>query len=366
MNDEAGAIVRLDGITKSFGATKAVADLDLSIAEGQFVTLLGPSGCGKSTTLRLLGGFEVPDRGRILLDGSDVTRVPPNKRNVNMVFQDYALFPHMTVHRNVAFGLELQGRNRRQIDERVESLLDFLQLSEHARRMPDQLSGGQRQRAALARALAPDPKVLLLDEPLGALDAKLRSQVQVELKSIQRSTGKTFIFVTHDQEEALTMSDRIVVMNEGRIEQDGTPEELYHQPLSRFVAGFIGETNFIDCTVKGRDGDEIVLDWHGAELRATGAGRTVAVGTRVEAAVRPENILCQSYRPDTAPSTTNVLEGRVIRRVFKGNRTTIDIALPDRGDATLQASVDPFILDRIDDDRIWIGWNAARMAVLKT
>ena len=208
-------IVRLDGISKRFGETVALKSMELDIAAGEFVTLLGPSGCGKSTTLRILGGFETPDTGRVILEGDDVTHMPPNRRNVNMVFQDYALFPHMNVRQNMAFGLEVKGIGRRDIERRLDELMTFLELNEFGDRYPGQLSGGQRQRVALARALAPDPALLLLDEPLGALDAKLRGQVQKELKSIQRRTGKTFLFVTHDQDEALTMSDRIVLLNEG-------------------------------------------------------------------------------------------------------------------------------------------------------
>ncbi|MBT8416835.1 MAG: ABC transporter ATP-binding protein, partial [Silicimonas sp.] len=210
MTDSSHPLVRIDGITKTFGKAVALENLSLDIAAGEFVTFLGPSGCGKSTTLRVLGGFERPDTGRVLLNGEDVTRLPPEKRNVNMVFQDYALFPHMTVRQNIGFGLELKGLDRASIKKRRDEIMEFLELMPFGDRYPAQLSGGQRQRVALARALAPDPALLLLDEPLGALDAKLRGQVQEELKSIQRRTGKTFFFVTHDQEEALTMSDRIV------------------------------------------------------------------------------------------------------------------------------------------------------------
>ncbi len=229
-------VVHFDNVTKRYGSAVAVDALDLRIEAGKFVTLLGPSGCGKSTTLRLLGGFETPDSGRVMLAGRDVTHLPPNRRDVNIVFQDYALFPHMNVARNIAFGPELQGKSQREIEVRVAELLHLVQLEDYADRMPAQLSGGQRQRIALMRALAPDPRMLLLDEPLSALDAKLRQQMQIELKSIQERTGKTFLFVTHDQEEALTMSDVIVVMNEGRIEQIGEPKTLYNapgQPLRR-------------------------------------------------------------------------------------------------------------------------------------
>ena len=353
-------IVRLDGVTKTFGGTAAVDALDLAVDAGQFVTLLGPSGCGKSTTLRLLGGFETPDRGRIVLDGRDVTRIPPERRDVNMVFQDYALFPHMTVGQNVAFGLELKGLTRNETAARVDALLQFLQLDTFAERRPERLSGGQRQRVALARALAPDPKLLLLDEPLAALDAKLRGQVQVELKSIQRRTGKTFVFVTHDQDEALTMSDRIVVMNKGAIEQDGTPEDLYHRPVSRFVADFIGETNFFACEVVGSEGDHLVLDWHGLKLRAAAGKRHPPPGAAVEAALRPESVTCSPARPDLA----NVFQARVLTRLFKGSRTVVDFEIDAAQGQTIRAALDQGAIERLDGDRAWIGWKHERMAVL--
>ena len=356
------AIVRIDAVSKRFGQVLAVDNLDLAIAPGQFLTLLGPSGCGKSTTLRLLGGFETPDSGRILLGGEDVTRTPPNRRDVNMVFQDYALFPHMTVARNVAFGLELKGHSRQQIAERSRELFEFLQLGDLGNRRPEQLSGGQRQRAALARALAPDPKVLLLDEPLGALDAKLRAQVQVELKSIQQRTGKTFIFVTHDQEEALTMSDRIVVMSEGRVMQNGSPEELYYHPRNRFVADFVGETNLLDCTVRGVSGDMVVLDWLDNILHA-GPQRPLpplSPGQRVEVALRPESLQCFAERPELP----NAVAGRITGRVFRGSRLSVTVAVGE-GNTTLKASLDPFLGDHVAGEELWLGWQPERLAVLR-
>jgi spermidine/putrescine transport system ATP-binding protein len=353
-------IVRLDRVTKRFGSVEAVKDLDVGIDRGQFVTLLGPSGCGKSTTLRMIGGFEAPTEGRIFIAGQDVTRLPPNKRDVNMVFQDYALFPHMSVRGNIAFGLELKGLGRGAIDARIRELLDFLQLQTFEDRMPDQLSGGQRQRVALARALAPDPKVLLLDEPLGALDAKLRRQLQLELKAIQRRTGKTFVFVTHDQEEALTMSDRVVVMNTGRIEQDGSPSELYRHPRSRFVADFIGETNILHCRVAGREGDALVLEWNGLTVRAADPGAGLSPGATVDAALRPESIVCTSGRSELP----NAFPVRIVNRVFRGNRVSIEAAVATGGE-TLEASIDPYHLDEVADDQIWVGWHPERMTVLR-
>jgi spermidine/putrescine transport system ATP-binding protein len=356
------AIVTLDRITKRFGEVTAIDCLDMEIMAGEFITFLGPSGCGKSTTLRILGGFEKPDQGRVIVDGEDVTKLPPNRRDVNMVFQDYALFPHMTVAQNIAFGLELKGRTRGEIDRRMGELLDFLHLEGLTQRTPDQLSGGQRQRVALARALAPDPKLLLLDEPLGALDAKLRGQVQVELKDIQKRTGKTFFFVTHDQEEALTMSDRIVVMNAGRVEQDGTPEDLYFRPRSRFVAEFIGETNLIRGTVAGRDNGTIVIDWNGLEVRgAAGEGGVPAAGAPVTAALRLESVTCHAEKP----AGHNAIAGRVVHRLFKGSRTALDIRVGEREDAVLKAYMDATDAARLGQEQLWVSWDASRLSVLR-
>jgi spermidine/putrescine transport system ATP-binding protein len=359
MSHDAQTIVHIQNMTKKFGSVAAVDDLDLKIRAGEFVTFLGPSGCGKTTTLRVLGGFEMPTEGRVVLDGADVTRLPPNRRDVNMVFQDYALFPHMTVGQNIAFGLELKGRNKAEIDARTQELLDFLQLGGFRDRTPDQLSGGQRQRVALARSLAPDPKLLLLDEPLGALDAKLRGQVQVELKDIQKRTGKTFVFVTHDQEEALTMSDRIVVMNRGKVEQDGTPEDLYFRPRSRFVAEFIGETNLIRGTVRGIDGGSVLIDWNGIEVRGAAHGDNPVQGSEVTGSLRLENVACHPQKP----AAENAIEGRIVNRLFKGSRTSVDIRVGEG--ALLKAYLEPEAAARVQDDRLWVNWDANHLAVLK-
>ncbi|MEM8856125.1 MAG: ABC transporter ATP-binding protein [Pseudomonadota bacterium] len=349
------AVVHLQSITKRFGRTVAVDALDLAIGRGEFVTFLGPSGCGKSTTLRMLGGFETPDEGRILLDGADVTRQPPNRRNVNMVFQDYALFPHMSVRKNVAFGLELKGLSRSAIDAKVVELLAFLQLEALADRQPDQLSGGQRQRVALARALAPDPKLLLLDEPLGALDAKLRGQLQVELKDIQRRTGKTFLFVTHDQDEALTMSDRIVVMNEGRVEQDGTPEDLYMRPQTRFVAEFIGETNLITGTVQHAEGGVLSLDWGGRSIKGITAGPAPAAGAAMTGSLRLEHVSVHAADPGVES-----LPARLTSRIFKGSRTLVDVTVEGGEQATLSAYL-PAETAIEEGAAVWVTWEPQRL-----
>jgi spermidine/putrescine ABC transporter ATP-binding subunit len=278
------AMLRTQGISKSFGAVRAVDGIDLSIAGNEFFALLGPSGCGKTTLLRMIAGFEVPTSGRILIDGQDVTAVKPNRRPVNMMFQSYALFPHMSVARNVAYGLEAEGRPREEVRRRVGEMLDMTLLSEFADRLPAQLSGGQRQRVALARALVKRPRLLLLDEPLSALDRRLREQMQLELKRMQREVGIAFVVVTHDQEEALVMSDRAAVLDAGRIVQLGTPVELYERPTSRFAARFLGQMNLIEGRIAG---DVLVTPALGALRGLRGSGTADGPGCL---AVRPERI----------------------------------------------------------------------------
>ena len=283
LGTDAAADVRLVGLRKQFGEVAAVDGLDLEIRAGEFFSLLGPSGCGKTTTLRMIGGFELPTAGRIELGGLDITREPPEKRPVNMVFQSYALFPHLSVFENVAFGLRRKGTEKAEITRRVGAALELVRLPDFGSRKPDQLSGGQQQRVALARALVCEPMVLLLDEPLGALDLKLRRQLQVELKRVQLEVGITFIYVTHDQEEALALSDRIAVMDHGKVEQLGTPEELYDAPRTRFVAGFIGTTNLLAGTVESVEPGGIVVRLRGG----SGAWRRAG---------------CRRARPSTLPS----------------------------------------------------------------
>ncbi len=285
--------VQVQGVTKIFGAGEdrvvALDDVSVAIRENEFFTLLGPSGCGKTTLLRLIAGFDHPTAGAILLDGTDISALPPFRRPVNTVFQSYALFPHMTVADNIGFGLKMQGKPKNEVGRAVDDMLRLVRMSELKHRQTSQISGGQQQRVALARALAPHPKVLLLDEPLSALDLKLRKEMQIELKRLQHETGITFIFVTHDQEEALTMSDRVAVMNQGRILQVGSPRAIYDHPAERFVANFIGETNFLEAEiVSAANGEATVRLSSGRTVRAT-APEGVAPDGRVTVVIRPEH-----------------------------------------------------------------------------
>ena len=323
--------IDLVGIAKRFesrrGTVTAVERVDLTIGEGEFFSLLGPSGCGKTTTLRMIGGFEEPTEGQILLYGRDVVGVPPNHRDVNMVFQSYALFPHMSVFDNVAFGLRRKSVDKHQTVRRVNEMLELVQLEGKSDRRPRELSGGQQQRVALARALVNRPRALLLDEPLAALDLKLRQAMQLELKRIQREVGITFIFVTHDQNEALTMSDRLVVMNAGRIEQLGSPREIYERPRTRFVAGFIGTSNLITGTVRSLDASTAVLDTAADETvivpDAMSVGATV--GQPLHVTVRPEKIRLTPQHP--APGMCAV-RGRVTEVVYLGTSTQYAVTTP--------------------------------------
>ena len=313
----APADVRLEDLRKAFGDVVAVDSVNLEIHEGEFFSLLGPSGCGKTTTLRMLGGFELPTSGRILLRGHDITHEPPEKRPVNMVFQSYALFPHLNVFENVAFGLRRRHVEKAELTRRVGAALELVHLGDFGKRKPDQLSGGQQQRVALARALVCEPTVLLLDEPLGALDLKLRKALQTELKRVQLEVGITFVYVTHDQEEALALSDRIAVMNQGRVEQLGTPEELYDSPATLFVAGFIGTSNLLPGTVEQLNGDEALVRLEGGETclalaSGTGPGDAVAV------VVRPETIIMSRRGGEADAPAAQVLDGQVRQSAYLG------------------------------------------------
>ena len=322
--------VRLIGVTKSFGPDMVAVDhIDLEVLDGEFFSLLGPSGCGKTTTLRMIGGFEEPTSGLIELHGEDVTWLPPYKRNVNTVFQNYALFPHLSIFENVAFGLRRKKVSSDEVKKRVAQMLELVELPGFDQRKPGQISGGQAQRVALARALINRPAVLLLDEPLGALDLKLRKQMQIELKRIQQEVGITFIYVTHDQEEAMTMSDRIVVMNRGRYEQLGSPEDLYERPKTRFVASFLGASNLLHGKVEGTDDAYGTVRLDDATTvrvpRAQLEGRT-----EVDVGVRPEKIRLVSAQTDV-PAGANQLEGRVRSTAYTGVSTQYQVELHNGG-----------------------------------
>jgi spermidine/putrescine transport system ATP-binding protein len=319
----AGHLV-LTGLVKRFKEGVAVDGLDLDIAPGEFFSLLGASGCGKTTTLRMVAGFERPDEGSIVLDGLDLAAVPPHKRPVNTVFQSYALFPFMTVRDNVAFGLKYQSASRRDVRSRVGSALELVEMADYAKRKPHQLSGGQQQRVALARALVLEPTVLLLDEPLGALDAKLRKQLQVELRQVQKRVHTTFVYVTHDQEEALTMSDRLVVMVDGRVEQLGTPSEVYAQPATAYVAGFMGTANLLDAVVNDVAGGVASCGVDDLTLRVPGSSLTTP-GAEVSLVVRPERIEISPSADLDNGGDANVFAAQVEQIVFLGAHTQVRV-----------------------------------------
>ncbi len=311
----AAPMVELRRVTKRFDTFVAVDDVSLEIQRGEFLTLLGPSGCGKTTLLRMISGFETPTEGTVWLEGKDVTAQPPYRRNVNQVFQSYALFPHLTVAENIAFGLNMRGDSRQEIAKSVQRGIELVSLQGKEHSKPSALSGGQKQRVALARAIVCEPKVLLLDEPLSALDAKLRHQMQIELKHLQRALGITFVFVTHDQEEALTMSDRIAIVNTGKIEQIGTADDIYHQPKTRFVADFIGKANLMPAQVVGREGDDaIVRIDEQISLRVDGANLPPDAIT-AHVSFRPEKVhLCRSAEP----TDENTFQAEVMEEIFRG------------------------------------------------
>src|SRR3954465_1132493 len=316
--------IALEGVSKRFGKHEAVRDVSLSIREGEFFSLLGPGGCGKTTTLRMIAGFEVPDTGRIYLQGEDVTSLFSNRRPVNMVFQQYALFPHMSIYDNVAFGLKVKKVPRSEHAGRIKEMLRVVELEGLEKRKPRQLSGGQQQRVALARALVNSPAALLLDDPLGALDVKLRKQMQLELKAIQNDVGTTFVYVTHDQEEALAMSDRIAVMNHGKVEQLGSPREIYEQPRTAFVADFIGSLNAFDFRLDERIGDKGVM--------RVGEGERIVVpveagnrpGETLRAVVRPEHVRVEAASA-ASPDGGSFLRGRIAEVVFLGMYTQFHV-----------------------------------------
>ncbi len=315
--------ISLQNVAKFYGSARAVEDISLDIAQGEFLALLGPSGCGKTTTLRMIAGFIEASNGRILFDDRDVTRLPPNRRNTGMVFQGFALFPHMTVFENVAYGLQMRKVRKDEIKERVAKILERVQLGPLAHRLPKQLSGGQQQRVALARALVINPDVLLLDEPLSALDAKLRHEVRLQIRQLQQSLGLTTIFVTHDQEEALSLADRLVVMSNGRVEQIGTPSELYEQPATPFVADFIGKSNFFN----GRLDGQVFTSDFGASLRVAKPDATIGAGAMV--AVRPEKIRLRELNGSGDARGENELRGTIDFVSYLGPTTEYAIRVDD-------------------------------------
>ena len=334
--------VRLQGVTKRYGDVVAVDAIDLEVRDGEFFSLLGPSGCGKTTTLRMIGGFEAPTSGLIELDGAEVTWLPPYRRNVNTVFQNYALFPHLTIYENVAFGLRRRNVATDEIRRRVGEMLELVQLPGYERRRPSQISGGQAQRVALARALINRPAVLLLDEPLGALDLKLRKQMQLELKGIQTEVGITFVYVTHDQEEAMTMSDRLAVMRHGRIEQIGPPEDVYENPATEFVARFLGASNLLDGTLEhGSDGTSTVRLAIGGAVSLPSARAPFAAGARVRVGVRPEKVTIEAEREPSRPGRNEVVgDLRMATYVGIGHQYTVEVASGDELTAWVQNIAD--------------------------
>ena len=355
MSDE--HIISIRGVSKDFAGVKAVNDVNLEIRRGEFFSLLGPSGCGKTTLLRMLAGFESPTSGEIFIDEQAMSAIPPHQRPVNMVFQSYAIFPHLDVRSNIAFGMRKSGLSKSEINARVEEMLEMIKLPGYAGRGATQLSGGERQRVALARALIKQPKVLLLDEPLGALDKKLREQMQLELRALQKSVGITFVFVTHDQEEALTMSDRVAVMSKGRVLQVEGPMGLYERPTTRFVADFIGTMNFFEGTVRDADNGAASVD-AGAlgQVRAEAKDGTFGAGSDVVVAIRPEKLRLTFEAPGQAE---NVVEGRMGPAAYLGDRSHLYVHLAGRDEPVAVAMQNEgrsaVGIDQADQP-VWLSW----------
>jgi putrescine transport system ATP-binding protein len=362
-NDPAAKpLIQFKNVTKQFGDFTAVDDLSIDIYEQEFFALLGPSGCGKTTMMRMLAGFEKPTNGTILLDGKDISPIPPNKRSVNMMFQSYALFPHLTVYDNIAFGLKRSAMPRDEIDGRVKDMLRLVQIEKFANRKPEQISGGQRQRVALARALAKAPKLLLLDEPLSALDKKLRQDTQFELMDIQEKTGTTFVIVTHDQEEAMTVASRVAVMNFGKLVQVDTPTQIYEAPNSAYVADFIGDVNIIEGNAT-QDGDRVSIAWAEGQSAIIGTPSQPISDGRVSFIIRPEKIVISSERPD---DRRNAVQGKVLDIAYLGNMSTYHVEMPNgmviKAQAANQRRRDslPFTWE----DPVWLSWSDTAGVVL--
>jgi len=355
-------ILRIENLTKRFDTVEAVKSVSLSIYHGEFLAILGPSGSGKTTILRMIAGFEKPDSGRIIFDGQDIANVPVNKRPFNTVFQDYAVFPNMNVAKNIGYGLSIRKVNRREIDERVEEALEMVALSGYGGRYPDQLSGGQRQRVALARALILRPKLLLLDEPLGALDLALRKQMQITLKQIQEKVGITFVHVTHDQEEGLSISDRVAIVHQGVLQQVDNPRKVYFEPNNCFTAGFMGENNMIEGTIQAMDPSGVVLDTELGEIRSQYClcCKELGVGEPAVVVVRPENIMVGSAAADAV----NQFSAVVRRRVFTGSEEKMLISTEQAPERELMIKLHYLAIAHDQDavtlkhlEEVRIGWN---------
>ena len=363
-NRATAPLIRFDGVTKKFGEFVAIDNLSLDIYEREFFALLGPSGCGKTTLMRMLAGFETPTTGTITLDGRDISGVPPNKRPVNMMFQSYALFPHLTVAENIAFGLKRSDMPKDQIAARVDEMLALVQLSKFGNRKPHQISGGQRQRVALARALAKAPKLLLLDEPLAALDRKLREETQFELMDIQEKLGTTFVIVTHDQEEAMTVASRVAVMNHGELVQVETPERIYEHPANRYVADFIGDVNLIEGTISKTAAETCEISWAEGQpaLNAT-VNQPLHVGTSCCLAIRPEKVSISGERPADA---ANAVAGKVLDIGYLGNMSTYHVELANGKMIKAQVANHRRLARRAFtwEDPVWVSFTATAGVVL--
>ena len=353
------ALLRLENLKKSFDENPVLKGICLDVMPGEFVTLLGPSGCGKTTTLRIIAGLLEPDAGRVFLDGKDITRLEPEKRDVNTVFQNYALFPHMNVEKNISYGLRIKGVKKSEWQKKVSEMLSLVQLEGYEKRMPSQLSGGQRQRVAIARAVVLNPRLLLLDEPLGALDLKLRRQMQQELKDIQRRLGISFIYITHDQEEALNMSDRIAIMRDGHFEQIGTPEEIYERPKTRFAADFIGQTNLLEATVAEKDGRGLILNYAGMFIPARNADFDVQIGDSVALSLRTERIGFSKK-----PVGECNLPGTLRSRHYAGGSMRAVIVLDDGREITVLCQSGERAEGEIGE-RVFLSWNRDEAPVVR-
>ncbi|MCK1615984.1 ABC transporter ATP-binding protein [Bradyrhizobium sp. 159] len=356
-NSICGASVCLNVLQKNYGGVSAVAGVSLDIQKGEFLTLLGPSGSGKTTTLMMIAGFEDPTAGDITIDGKSVVGLPPYRRNIGMVFQNYALFPHLTVAENIGFPLKQRGVPKPEREKLVGQTLELVHLPGYGGRYPRQLSGGQQQRVALARAIVFKPQLLLMDEPLSALDKKLRENLQLEIRRLHADLGITFILVTHDQEEALTMSDRIAVMNDGELVQVGRPEELYDRPSSRFVAGFIGESNFLPATVRGTENGTVLVECQGGVMRAVPLGTPVS-GSKVALTIRPERLHFADGRVDSE-TAVNVMPVTVAEAVFAGERCRYVLKTDDGTSVILRESTSASVRRRAIGERTKIVWSVA-------